>query len=209
MTGAALIKSDQDMQLASARLCALEPRFAHVIDLAGPPPLRRRPDGFAAVASAIISQQVSVASANAIRNRLETAGFMEPQAILSVSQEDLRAVGLSKQKATYFKSLAEAGIDFDALRSASDEDVIATLTSVKGIGQWTAQIYVMFSLGRPDVFPQADLALQESARLLFSLPERPAPKALAQLAQNWAPWRSVAAVMLWHYYRHMKNREGI
>lgn len=204
-----IIETDEHMAQGTDWLAAVEPRFGHVLEVAGPPPLRRRPDGFQAIASAIVSQQVSVASANAIRARLDAAGLMEPAAIRASADETLRAAGLSRQKAQYFRALANAGIDFEALRHTPDDQVIAQLTAVKGIGAWTAQIYVMFSLGRADVFPTADLALQESARILFDMPKRPTPKALSTLAKAWSPWRSVAAVTLWHYYHHIKKREGI
>jgi DNA-3-methyladenine glycosylase II len=105
--------------------------------------------------------------------------------------------------------LAAEGIDFEALRDAPNETVFKTLTNVSGIGIWTAEIYAMFSLGRADVFAPGDLALQEAARILYDLPERPREKALRQMADKWSPWRSVAARMLWAYYRLEKQREGI
>lgn len=203
------LDTSEDLAAGLQALITLEPRFALALEQAGPPPLRRRGDGFQALASAIVSQQVSVASANAIKARLESADLLNPETVQHCDEETLRAHGLSRQKARYFKALASAGIDFDALKTAPDDTVIATLTAVPGIGQWTAQIYAMFSLGRADVFPQADLALQEAAMHLFSLEARPKPKALADLAATWSPWRSVAATMLWHYYRHLKHREGI
>jgi len=105
--------------------------------------------------------------------------------------------------------LAEAGIDFDALASLPEGEAIATLTAIKGIGVWTAEIYLMFSVGRADVLAAGDLALQEAARMLFDLPERPTDKALRELALPWSPWRSVAARILWAYYRLAKQREGV
>jgi DNA-3-methyladenine glycosylase II len=128
---------------------------------------------------------------------------------LGKSVEDLRAEGLSRQKATYALALAEAGIDFTALRDMPTDEVIKTLVAVKGIGIWTAEIYAMFSLGRADVFAPGDLALQESAKVLFGLEERPKDRALRQMAEAWSPWRSVAARLLWAYYRVDKNREGV
>lgn len=186
-----------------------DPRFALALDACGPLPLRRRDDGFAALLSAIVSQQVSVASANAIWSRLQGAGMTTPEAVLAVDELALRDLGLSRQKAAYAQALASAGIDFAALRDRPDAEVIATLVAVKGIGVWTAEIYAMFSLGRADVFAPGDLALQESARLLFDLPARPKDRALRTMAEDWSPWRSVAARALWAYYRHAKAREGI
>ncbi|MBC7179690.1 MAG: DNA-3-methyladenine glycosylase 2 family protein [Roseovarius sp.] len=208
MTGR-IIESAEDVEEGAAHLAALCPRLGHAYDLTGPLPLRRNADGFAELLSAIVSQQVSVASANAIWSRLEQAGFVEPARIVAVTDDDLRAVGLSRQKARYARALAEAGIDYDALRVAPTSDVIATLTQVPGIGVWTAEIYAMFSLGRADVFAPGDLALQEAVRLLYELPERPKERALRQMAEEWSPWRAVAARLLWAYYRVAKEREGI
>lgn len=190
-------------------LARTEPRFARLIAETGPLPLRRRKDGFEEVLSAIVSQQVSVAAAGAIWGRMKAARLTGPRKILWASDDDLRACGLSRQKIRYARALAEARIDYHALRAAPDEEVIATLTQVPGIGRWTAEIYAMFSLGRADVFAPADLALQEAARILFELPDRPTERALRQMAGAWSPWRAVAARALWAYYRVAKDREGI
>ena len=192
-----------------AFLSALEPRFAHAAALCAPLPLRRRADGFEALLDAIVSQQVSVASANAIWARMEAAGLTDPARLAQASDEDCRAVGLSRQKARYGRELAKAGIDFAALRGVPDAQVVATLTAVTGIGVWTAEIYAMFALGRADVFAPGDLALQEAARVLFGLEARPSEKALRAMAEAWSPWRSVAARLLWAYYHVAKEREGI
>lgn len=127
----------------------------------------------------------------------------------AASDETLRAAGLSRQKARYGRALAQAGIDFNALRGISDVDVVKTLVAVPGIGVWTAEIYAMFALGRADVFAPGDLALQEAARMLFGLEARPTDKALRAMAEAWSPWRSVAARILWAYYRVAKEREGV
>ena len=190
-------------------LAACEPRFAHALTLTGPLPLRRKPDGFAELLSAIISQQVSVASARAIWGRMEAAGLTSPDALAGAADDDLRAAGLSRQKMRYARALAGAGIDYVALRTAPTDAVVARLTEVPGIGVWTAEIYAMFSLGRADVFAPGDLALQEAARVLFGLPDRPRDRALRQMAEAWSPWRSVAARLLWAYYHVAKDREGI
>ena len=190
-------------------LAANDPRFATALEQTGPLPLRLRPDGFAQLLNAIVSQQVSVASANAIWGRMTQARLTGPRKIMAASDADLRAVGLSRQKIRYANALAEARINYKNLREAPTDEVIATLVDVPGIGPWTAEIYAMFSLGRADVFAPGDLALQESARVLFELPERPKEKQFRQMAKDWAPWRSVAARLLWAYYRVAKNREGI
>lgn len=193
----------------AAWLVQKEPRFGPVLAQTGPLPLRRNRDGFAQLLSAIVSQQVSVAAASAIWGRMEEQSLVTPEAVLAASEDMLRGAGLSRQKVKYARALADAGIDFDALRSAPDAEVIAELTRVSGIGVWTAEIYAMFSLGRADVFAPGDLALQEAARLIFDLPERPKERALREMAQDWSPWRSVAARLLWAYYRVAKDREGI
>ena len=193
----------------AAWLAAAEPRFAHALPLVGALRLRRQADGFTALLDAIVGQQVSVASANAIWARMEGAGLTGQDAIAVASDEDLRAAGLSRQKARYARALATAGIDFDALRTAPDAEVIATLVQVPGIGTWTAEIYAMFALGRADVFAPGDLALQEGAKLLFGLYKRPTERELRAIAQVWSPWRSVAARILWAYYHVAKSREGI
>jgi DNA-3-methyladenine glycosylase II len=190
-------------------LARTEPRFAHALALTGPLPLRRQADGFAALLDAITGQQVSVASADAIWKRLLAAGLTERAAMAAASDEDLRAAGLSRQKARYGRALAQSAIDFDALRVMPDDLVVKTLTAVPGIGLWTAEIYAMFALGRADVFAPGDLALQEGARLLFDLSERPKERDLRTMALRWSPWRSVAARVLWAYYRVAKQREGI
>jgi len=191
-----------------AHLAQIEPRFAAAFAETGPLPLRRRPDGFAALMGAIVSQQVSVAAANAIWGRLKAAKLTGPRKVLRATEEDLRACGLSRQKIRYAKALAEARINYRSLRDAPTEEVVATLVEVPGIGRWTAEIYAMFSLGRADVFAPADLALQESARLLFELPDRPTEKALRQMAEDWSPWRAVAARGLWSYY-HVRTKRVI
>lgn len=204
-----LIETDACVAEGADWLAKTEPRFAEALEQTGPLPLRRRPDGFAQLLSAIVSQQVSVASARAIWAKLEDAGAVTPDAVLHHDQDGLRELGLSRQKARYACALAEAGINYNALRVASNDEVIKTLTAVTGIGVWTAEIYAMFSLGRADVFAPGDLALQEGARILFDLPERPKEKPLRQMAEAWSPWRSVAARALWAYYHVAKDREGI
>ncbi len=204
-----ILTSEECMAEGAAWLAAREPRFAHALALTGTPPLRRRPDGFAHLLSAIVSQQVSTHAARAIWGRMEAAGLTTPEAVLAADDAKLRAPGLSVQKMRYARALATAGIDFDALRRAPDQEVIARLVEVPGIGAWTAEIYAMFSLGRADVFAPADLALQEATRRLFDLPDRPRLAALRRMADAWSPWRSVAAGLLWAYYRVETEREGI
>ncbi|WP_055683540.1 DNA-3-methyladenine glycosylase family protein [Jannaschia rubra] len=204
-----IIATADDVAEGAAWLAAADVRMAAALDLTGPPPLRRRDDGFRALLGAIVSQQVSVASASAILGRVEAAGLHDPHAIAAADDDTMRACGLSRQKIRYARALAEAGIDFDALRHAPTDEVVATLTQVPGIGRWTAEIYAMFSLGHADVFAPNDLALQEAARLLLDLPDRPKERDMRTIAERWSPWRAVAARLLWAYYAHAKSREGI
>lgn len=208
MTGR-IIATLEDVAEGADWLAGREPRFAGALRLTGPLPLRRKPEGFAELLSAIVSQQVSTASAAAIWGRMQVAGFTEPGRVAAASEDELRALGLSRQKARYAGALAQAGIDFSALGALPDEQVIAALVEVPGIGRWTAEIYAMFSLGRADVFAAGDLALQEAARDLFGLDTRPAAARLRMMAEDWSPWRGVAARLLWAYYRVMTKREGI
>ncbi|SFR50436.1 DNA-3-methyladenine glycosylase family protein [Litoreibacter janthinus] len=204
-----IIKGDPCVAEGAAWLAGREPRFALALEQVGPLPLRLKPEGFSELLSAIMGQQVSIASAAAINARLREAGMTHEAAVAAASEEELRACGLSRQKIKYAHALANSGIDFDALRGQSTVEVVKTLTAVSGIGTWTAEIYAMFSLGHADVFASGDLALQEAARILFELPARPKEKEMRQMALEWSPWQSVAARILWAYYRVAKDREGI
>ncbi|MDM8165383.1 DNA-3-methyladenine glycosylase 2 family protein [Roseovarius sp.] len=204
-----IIETLADVEEGADYLERVCPRLAEARRLTGPLPLRRKPEGFAELLSAIVSQQVSTASAAAIWGRMKAAGLTGPRKIMWASDDDLRAVGLSRQKIRYARALAEARIDFKGLRERPDAEVVARLTEVPGIGVWTAEIYAMFSLGRADVFAPGDLALQEAARVLYALPQRPRDREFRAMAEAWRPWRSVAARLLWAYYRVDKQREGI
>lgn len=204
-----VIKNADDVAEGAAWLAARVPQFGNLLPKIEPLPLRLKPDGFGPLVHAIMGQQVSVASANAIWKRLEAEGLTTGPAIAAVCQDDLRAMGLSRQKARYVHALAEADIDYVALRSKPTDEVLKTLIAVPGIGAWTAEVYAMFSLGRADVFAPGDLALQEGARIIFDLPERPKDKELRAMASAWAPWRSVAARIIWAYYGATKKRDGL
>ncbi len=208
MTGR-IIETDADVAEGAAWLAAAEPRFAMALARTGPLPLRRRPDGFAQLFSAIVSQQVSVAAARAIWARVEALGATGPEALLACSDGDLRACGLSRQKVAYGRAIAESGVDFDALRARPDAEVVAELVRIKGVGVWTAEIYAMFSLGRADVFAPGDLALREAARTLFELDARPTERGMRAMSLAWSPWRAVAARLLWAWYRVERDREGV
>ncbi|MGR3469159.1 MAG: DNA-3-methyladenine glycosylase family protein [Shimia sp.] len=203
-----LISIQADVDEGAAWLAARDPALARAYEIAGRLPLRRKPEGFGELLHAIVAQQVSVASARAVSAKLTEAGLTTPGAIAAAEDEALKACGLSRQKVRYARALAEARIDYDALRSASDAEVIKTLTAVTGIGRWTADIYLMFSLGRADAFAAGDLAKQEAARMIYDLPTRPTERELRTMADAWCPWRGVAGRLLWAYYRAAKQWEG-
>lgn len=205
----ARIRVAGDLDRGVAHLMASCPVWVRELPALLPLPLRLRPDGFAAICDAVVSQQISTHAAAAIAARMQAAGLVDETSIGSADDDALRAAGLSRPKARYLRGIAQAGLDWRGLRDLPDDEVIARLTALPGIGRWTADIYLKFALGRPDAFAAGDLALAEAARLLYDLPERPAPVALTALAEPWRPWRSVAARALWAYYRVAKGNEGI
>ena len=198
--GLVIIEAREQLSQGEKWLSRREPRFAAALKATGPLPLRRRADGFSALLHAIVGQQVSLAAGDAIWKRLETAGLTGPRKVAAATDAELRACGLSRQKIRYARCLAGAGIGYRRLRAATTEEVVDTLTEVSGIGRWTAEIYALFALGHADAFAAGDLALQESARILFDLDERPRERDLREMADHWSPWRGVAARLLWKYY---------
>ena len=204
-----IITSQECISEGLAALAKLEPKFKEIIKTIEEIPLRRTSEGFDRLLSTIVSQQLSVAAADSIWNKIELAGLNKIQKIRKVSDQELRDVGLSKQKIKYVRSLANANINYRSLKTMPTLQVVNELTQVSGIGNWTAEIYAMFSLGRADVFAPGDLALQEATRILFNLPERPSEKDLRSMAKDWSPWQAVAARLLWSYYNQQKKREGI
>lgn len=203
------IETEADLAEGTTYLAAVCPVWARILPKLGPLPLRRRSDGFEAIASAVVAQQISNAAASSIWARIEAAGLLTPDAIAAADDDMLRAVGLSRPKARYLKGIATSGLDWNGLRTLPDEQAISALVALPGIGIWTAEIYLKFALGRPDVLAAGDLALQEAARMMYGLEERPGPAALREMAEPWRPWRAVAARGLWAYYRLAKGREGI
>ncbi len=190
-------------------LIDIAPCFAAIFTQTGMPALRLRASGFEALCMTIVSQQLSVSAADSIWQRLTSNHLISEPALLAADDEALRACGLSKQKIRYLKSLAEHHIDYDKLHQQSDAEVIETLTAVTGIGRWTAEIYLLFSLNRCDVFAHNDLALQVAAQAMLNLTERPKERAMRDLAASWSPHRSAAAYLLWKYYALLKGREGV
>ncbi|WP_407492870.1 DNA-3-methyladenine glycosylase family protein [Pseudooceanicola sp. MF1-13] len=201
-----LIETTEDISEGFTELVRLDPTFARLSDLT--PPLRRKPQGFATLLQAIVGQQVSTASAAAIWARVETAGLTTPNAVTEAGEDGLRSIGFSRPKIRYALALATSETDFDALDHLPDDAAIASLTALKGIGTWTAELYLLSAMGRPDILPAGDLALQEAARILYHLDQRPDERGLRQMAQRWSPWRAVAARYLWEFYRAEKQREG-
>jgi DNA-3-methyladenine glycosylase II len=181
-----------------------------VHDTAGHPPLCRRPAGFEGLARIIVGQQVSVASAAAIWARTaEVCRPFEPGVLLALDNGQLKAAGLSGPKIRSLRAIAEAcsnGLDLASLDHVSDEQVHAALTKVVGIGPWTADVYIMFCLGRADGWAPGDLALQIAAQQAMGLAERPNANALKEIGERWRPWRGVAARLLWAYYAALKQK---
>lgn len=202
------IDSAEDVAEGLGWLRAREPRFAEAEARAGLVPLRRWPDGFGSLLRIVVGQQLSVAAADSVWRRVAAAGADTPDGVDALPDATLRACGLSAGKLRCARALAAARIDFAALRAAPDEEVARRLTAAPGVGPWTASIYLMFCLGRADVFAPGDLALQEAARRLFGLDARPSPQALGAMAEAWSPWRAVAARLLWAYYGAVMGREG-
>jgi len=182
----------------------------HVRDTAGDPPLRRRPAGFEGLARIIVGQQLSIASAAAIWERTAAACRpFEPATLLRLTDKRLAGAGLSRPKIRTLRAIAAAcadGLDLAALEAASDEEVHAALTAVVGIGPWTADIYIMFCLGRADGWAPGDLALQIAVQRALVLAERPGKDEMLELAERWRPWRGVAARLLWAYYAAVKAK---
>jgi DNA-3-methyladenine glycosylase II len=177
-----------------------------VHDVVGLPPMRLREPGFEGLARIIVGQQVSVASADAIWSRFALAiQPMSVERLRLISDDALRAVGMSRPKIRTFRAITEASsLDFAGLTAIADDEVHTALTSISGIGPWTADVYLLFCLGRADAFAAGDLALQVAAQHAFGLERRPAPMELLGLAESWRPWRGVAARLLWTYYRSVK-----
>jgi len=207
------IHSESDLDTALAALTTADSRFAALLASAGRPPLRRRPGGFSGLAATVVSQQLSTASAGAIWGRLAAAfDPFEPEAIINARAPKLARIGLSRPKIKALKEIARAvangKLPLASLADIPADAAHAALTAIHGIGPWTADIYLLASLGHADAWPAGDLALQEAARVAFGLRARPNAKAMIALAEPWRPWRAVAARVLWTYYRSVKGRDG-
>ena len=204
LTRRSLLKAVEGLTSADANLAASVQRY-------GPPPLWAREPAFATLVHLILEQQVSLASARAAFERLHAAldGVIEPPRFLALSESDLRGIGFSRQKGGYARELAVAfigGFDLDHLKRRPDDDVRASLMQFRGVGRWTADIYLLMCLRRVDVWPHGDQALAVSARELFGLSSRPTFGELERRAEAWRPHRATAARILWHHYLSVRGR---
>ncbi len=208
-----LIESDEALARAVAAAGALDPALARAAASVPPPSLRKREPDFAGLAAIVVGQQVSTASAAAILGRLKAAlPKLDADAAGAASDAVLLGAGLSRPKLRTIRAVAEAvrsgRLRLRELGSLPAEEAHRALTAIHGIGPWTADVYLLFCLGHPDVFPAGDLALQEAAKLALGLESRPDARATADIARRWAPWRGGAAYLLWSVYRHARSRDG-
>ena len=200
-----MVTTAQQLRDSLDAIAAIEPGFAAALARAGYPEPRVREPGYETLLRTIVGQQVSVASAGAVWRKLEAelGEGCAPDVLLARDYDALRACGLSRQKQGYARSLAEmvvsGALDLHAL-PADDEEAIAQLVRIKGIGRWSAEIYLLFAEGRPDIWPAGDLAVQIETGRILGLPERPSEKATRALADAWRPHRGAAAIMAWHHY---------
>ena len=192
-------------------LCRQDRDLARAFAEAGVPPPRSRPAGFASLVDIVLAQQVSTASYRAIAQRLlDKVGSVTPGSLLTLGEADFAAIGFSRQKVVYARGLAEAvgegRLDLMRVAGLADEEAMAELVALKGVGRWTAEIYLMFCLGRPDVLPAGDLALREAAGVVKRKRKRPLEADLRRMGEAWRPWRSVAARLLWYYYAYSRAK---
>jgi DNA-3-methyladenine glycosylase II len=206
------IQSPRDISDGLDALCVIDPRLAPVRSMAGEIPLRLSEPGFESLASIIVSQQVSRASADAIFGRLlKLVDPLTPEGLLSAGECVFREAGLSRPKQKTLLAIARAvadGLDLHRLCSLEAAEAINRMTAISGIGPWTAECYLLFSAGHPDVFPARDVALQAAVGHAFGLESRPGEKMLIAMAESWTPWRGVASRLFWAYYREWKGRDA-
>ncbi|MDM9627193.1 DNA-3-methyladenine glycosylase [Rhizobium sp. S152] len=200
-----IIRNDEDVRQGLEELLVIDPRLVSIAADAGPLPLRLREPGFEGLAHIIVSQMVSRASAEAIWRRMRPGeAVLTAETYAALHPEAWREFGLSRAKAETLTRIAEAiaagRFDLQALSGLPPKEALAALTALKGVGPWTAEVYLMFSGGHADVFPSGDIALQNAVAAAFGLTDRPAAKGLAAMAEIWSPWRSVAARLFWAYY---------
>ena len=208
------MQSHDTVEPEIAAVMAIDTDLSGIVARFGPPPDRGREGGFAALLEIILGQQVSAAAADAMWRRLsERLGMVTPTAFLSLDDAELKRCGFSRGKIAYGRGLADAvtagQIDFDALVGMDDDAVADVLTALKGIGTWTAHVYLLFCLKRKDIWPVGDLAIVEATRRLKGLAERPNRAAMMEIGEAWRPYRSAAARLLWHAYRHERGEAGM
>jgi DNA-3-methyladenine glycosylase II len=204
------IQTDEDLAWHIAQLAEAHPVFAPLSAEAGAVPIRWLDGGFKGLVFVVTGQQISIAAGRAIYNRLEVALDGITAGKLAAAGDDvLRAAGYSAPKIRTLRAIQEAALsgqlDLATLERKGAGEAIPALCGIKGIGPWTAEVYLLFAAGHPDIFPCADLALQEAARLAFALDARPAPRDLRAMSDAWSPWRSAAARLLWAIYRVRKG----
>jgi DNA-3-methyladenine glycosylase II len=207
------LRTAEDIKSAISELLVIDPAFAAVVERIPAVPLRYRQPGYEGLAHIVVGQMVSRASADAIWGRLEAlTDGVTAERVLAHPVEALRGVGLSGAKESTLRGLAMAcadGLDLEAVAGLPAAEAIARLTSVKGVGPWSAEVFLLFCAGHPDIFPSGDVALQSAAASAFQLPERPTDKALRAMAAHWQPCRSIAARVLWAYYAVQHKRDAI
>ncbi len=193
-------------------LCARDVSLARLVSQYGAPPLWERPEGFVTLVRMILEQQVSLASAATLFTRLDSSvdGGMQPEPMRALGAHGLRALGVTRQKAAYLVALAEhvtdGRLELTMLSTLPDSDVVSALQRVPGIGPWTAHVYLLFALGRPDAWPPGDLALHKMLQHVHELEQVPSSRDASQMADAWTPWRAVAARILWHAYLAQRGR---
>ena len=202
--GVSRLRTTADLHAAVIRLARADPRLGRVVARYGPPPLWDREPGFSTLVRIILEQQVSLASAGAAYDRLAAETAVDPDGVLSLDDATLRRVGFSRQKAAYVRALAQeirrGEFDPQVLGERSDADARQLLLARKGLGAWSADIYLLMALGRTDIWPSGDLALAVAVQRVCRLRARPDGMAMERIAERWRPWRAVAARILWHYY---------
>ncbi|MDO9417946.1 DNA-3-methyladenine glycosylase family protein [Pararhizobium sp.] len=209
-----IIRTHEDIEAGIEGLLMLDARLVHVVERAGPVPLRRSEPGYRGIAHIIVSQMVSKASAEAIWARMETAvgGAVTAETMLALSDERCREAGLSRAKADALRKVAasvlDGTLDLDAVCDMEAKQAIAEMTHIRGVGRWTAEVYLLFCAGHPDVFPVGDVALQSGIGHAFGLEVRPNARELDDLVPAWSPWRSIAARLFWAYYAREMGRSG-
>ena len=199
------LRAESQLAEAASVLSARDPDLAATVKHFGPPPMWARRPGFATLLQIILEQQVSLASARAAYKRLSAAiPAVTPENFLTLDDETLRTVGFSRQKAGYGRFLAsvlvDGSFDLDAVASLSDDHAREVLVGLRGVGPWTADTYLLMALGRPDVWPAGDIALQAAVREVKGMQTRPSYDEMVEVAEEWRPWRSVAARILWFHY---------